>query len=278
MLQPMWLYYGEKGMKVKMEFFDSHAHLNDEKFTQDLPEVICQICEAQVTRVISAGYSLASSKKSIQLAREYDFIYSTCGISPNDIPQSEEELWKMLEEIQDLAQNHVKVIAIGEIGLDYYWEKDEKRRKLQQKAFEKQIKLANALSLPIVIHTRDAMIDTIRILQENPVNQKGVFHCCPQNQELIREALALGFFISFAGPITFKNAKHANEIIETVPLDRLFIETDSPYLAPEPVRGRRNTPANVPYIAQKIAEVKQISLEEVAKQTYQNANKLYHLH
>lgn len=261
-----------------MEFFDSHAHLNDEKFAQDLPEVIGQICEAQVTRVISAGYSLASSKKSVQLAREYDFIYSTCGISPNDLPQSEEELWKMIEEIRKLVQNNSKVIAIGEIGLDYYWEKEEEQRNRQQKAFQEQIKLANSLSLPIVIHTREAMVDTIRILQENPVNQKGVFHCCPQNQELIREALALGFFISFAGPITFKNAKHANEIIAMVPLDRLLIETDSPYLAPEPLRGTRNTPANVPYIAKKIAEVKQISLEEVARQTYQNANELYDLH
>lgn len=260
-----------------MEFFDSHAHLDDEQFSQDLPEVINQIHDAQVTKVISAGYSLAGSKRSIQLAKQYDFIYSTCGISPNDIPQTEEELWKMIQEIQSLAQNNSKVIAIGEIGLDYYWEKEEERRNFQQKAFQEQIKLANTLSLPIVIHTRDAMIDTIRILQDTPVIRKGVFHCCPQNQELIRQALALGFYISFAGPITFKNAKNANDIIQMVPLDRLFIETDSPYLAPEPLRGTRNTPANVPYVAKKIAEVKHLSIEEVAKQTYQNVKELYRL-
>ena len=135
--------------------------------------------------------------------------------------------------------------------------------------------MANALDLPIVIHTREAVMDTLEILKEHTVNKKGVFHCCPLNRELVKEALKLGFYISFAGPVTFKNSKNANEIIEMVPDDKMLIETDSPYLAPEPVRGSRNDPRNVKYIAQKIAEVKGMTLEEVAKRTYENAKEIF---
>ena len=176
-----------------------------------------------------------------------------------------------------MAQENKKVVAIGEIGLDYYWEKEEKMRKLQKRAFIEQIKIANKLDLPIVIHTREAVMDTIQILKENHVENHGVFHCCPLNRELVKEALKLGFYISFAGPITFKNSKNASEIIEMVPNDKMLIETDSPYLAPEPVRGTRNNPINVKYIAQKIADVKKISLEEAAELTYENAERIFNL-
>lgn len=257
-----------------MKFFDSHAHLDDEKFNEDREELIEEIKKSGIDKFISAGYSLEGSKKGIELANKYDFIYTTSGISPNDIPQTEEELWKTLKEIEKMAQENPKVVAIGEIGLDYYWEKEEKMRKLQKIAFIEQIKIANKIDLPIVIHTREAVMDTIQILKENPVNNKGIFHCCPLNRELVKEALKLGFYISFAGPITFKNSKNANEIIEMVPNDKMLIETDSPYLAPEPVRGTRNNPINVKYIAQKIADVKKLSLEEVAKLTYKNAQKI----
>lgn len=257
-----------------MKFFDSHAHLDDEKFNEDREELIEEIKKSGIDKFISAGYSLEGSKKGIELANKYDFIYTTSGISPNDIPQTEEELWKTLKEIEKMAQENQKVVAIGEIGLDYYWEKEEKMRKLQKIAFIEQIKIANKIDLPIVIHTREAVMDTIQILKENPVNNKGIFHCCPLNRELVKEALKLGFYISFAGPITFKNSKNANEIIEMVPNDKMLIETDSPYLAPEPVRGTRNNPINVKYIAQKIADVKKMSLEEVAKLTYKNAQKI----
>ena len=167
-----------------------------------------------------------------------------------------------------------KIVAIGEIGLDYYWEKDEKMRELQRKAFIKQIELANKLKLPIVIHTREAIMDTLEILKQNPVDKKGVFHCCPQNRELIKEGLKLGFYISFAGPITFKNSKNAVEMINLVPNDRILIETDSPYLAPEPVRGTRNTPSNVKFVAQKIADVKGLTLENVEKITFENTKRI----
>ena len=254
-----------------VEFFDSHAHLDDEKFDEDREEIIEKIKNSGVTRLISAGYSLEGSKKAVELSKKYDFIYATCGISPNDIPQTEEELWKNISEIKQITTNNSKVVAIGEIGLDYYWEKDIERRKLQQKAFIKQIELANELQLPIVIHTREAVMDTLQILKENEVLKKGVFHCCPLNRELVKEALKLGFYISFAGPITFKNSKNASEIIEMVQNDKMLIETDSPYLSPEPLRGKRNDSRNVKFMAQKIAEVKKMPLEEVAKITYNNA-------
>lgn len=172
-----------------MKLFDNHSHLDDEKFDEDREELIEKIKNSNVKMLISAGYSLEGSTKAVELSKKYDFIYATCGISPNDIPQTEEELWKILDKIEKLAKENSKVRAIGEIGLDYYWEKDEKRRELQKKAFIEQIKLANKLELPIVIHTREAVMDTLDILKKNSVNKKGIFHCCPLNRELVKEGL-----------------------------------------------------------------------------------------
>lgn len=259
-----------------MGLFDSHSHLNDEKFDEDREEQIKKIRESGVSNFITAGYSVESSKKALEIAKKYDFIYTTAGVSPNDIPQTEEELWKQLAEIEKIVEkNKEKICAIGEIGLDYYWNTDNKE--LQKKAFIEQIKIANKYNLPIVIHTREAVMDTLQILKENKVTKTGVFHCCPQNRELIKEGLKLGFYISFAGPITFKNSKNAEEMINLVPNDRILIETDSPYLAPEPVRGTRNTPANVKYIAQKIADVKGLTLEEVEKITLENTKNILYI-
>ena len=239
-----------------MELFDSHAHYNDEKFEEDREEILKEIYKSGVTKLVNAGYSLESSKSAIQIANSHDFIYSTVGISQNE----------------NLAKSP-KVVAIGEIGLDYYWNKENKD--LQKEVFISQIEIANKLNLPIVIHTREAVYDTLEILKNNNCNKKGIFHCCPFNVDLVREGLKLGFYISFAGPTTFKNSKNAPEIIKMVPLDKMLIETDSPYLSPEPFRGKRNDSRNVKYIAQKIAEVKQIPLEEVAKATYNNAEKIF---
>ena len=258
-----------------MEFLDSHAHLDDDAFEGAREQIILEIKKAGITKVISAGYSLEGSKKAIELSKKYDFIYATCGISPNDIPQTEEELWKVLEQIEDLVKNNDKVLAIGEIGLDYHWNKEN--IDLQKLAFVTQIKMANELGKPIVIHTREAVMDTVTILKENKVENKGVFHCCPLNRELVKEALQLGFYISFAGPVTFKNSKNANEIIQMVPLDKILIETDSPYLSPDPFRGKRNEPRNVKLVAQKIADVKNISLENIANITFENAKKIFQI-
>lgn len=256
-----------------MKLFDSHSHLNDEKFNEDREEVIEQIKNSGVCEFVTAGYNLESSKFAIEMADKYNFIYAICGISPNDIPQNEEQLWKQVSEIKEIAKVNKKCVAIGEIGLDYYW--NEENKEIQKSLFIEQIKIANELNLPIVIHTREAVMDTIQILKENPVNNKGVFHCCPQNRELIKEALKLGYYISFAGPITFKNSKNAEEMINLVPNDKILIETDSPYLAPEPVRGTRNTPTNVRFVAQKVADAKGLSLEDVANISYENAKRIF---
>lgn len=180
-----------------------------------------------------------------------------------------------IKELEQLCKTNKKVVAIGEIGLDYYWNKENKD--LQKQWFEAQIKLANDLDLPIVIHSRDASQDTISILEQNKVKQKGIFHCCQLNQELVKGALRLGFYVSFAGTITYKNSKNAEEIIKMAPMDKILIETDSPYLAPEPLRGTRNNSINVKLIAQKIAQTKSISLEEVAKATYKNTKNVFHI-
>lgn len=255
-----------------MEFFDSHAHYNDERFEENRDELIKEIYSEGITKIVNVGYSLESSKKAIEIADNYDFMYTTAGISPNDIDDFKEEY---LNEIKELAENK-KVVAIGEIGLDYHWNTENKD--LQKYVFISQIKIANELKLPIVIHTREAIYDTLDILKNQIKCEKnGVFHCCPLNVDLVREGLKLEFYISLAGPITFKNSKNADEIIKMVPLDRILIETDSPYLSPEPLRGKRNDSRNVKYMAQKIADVKGISLEEVARETYNNAKNIFEI-
>ena len=253
-----------------MELFDSHAHYNDERFDEDRDKLIKEIYKAGITKIVCAGYSLESSKRALEIANGYDFVYTTCGISPNDINDFKEEY---LEQIENIAKNK-KVVAIGEIGLDYHWNTENKN--LQKEVFISQIEIANRLELPIVIHTREAVYDTLDILKnEIKCVKNGVFHCCPLNVDLVREGLKLGFYISCAGPITFKNSKNADTIIDMIPLDRILIETDSPYLSPEPHRGERNDSRNVKFVAKKIAEIKGESLECVANATYRNTLKVY---
>lgn len=254
-----------------MQFFDSHAHYNDEKFDKDRDEIIEKINHENVTKIACVGYNINSSKKAIELAQEYKCLYATVGISPNDIEYTNLE---DIQKIKDMAQSDT-VIAIGEIGLDYYWNKENKQ--LQKEYFIKQIELADELNLPIIIHCRDAVMDTLDILK-NKINprKRGIFHCCMLNKELIKEAVKLGFYISFSGNITFKNAK-PQEAINQVPIDKILIETDSPYLAPEPFRGTRNDSINVKLVAQKIADIKDMSLQEIAKITYENAERVYNI-
>lgn len=264
-----------------MEFFDSHAHYNDEKFNEDRESIIKNVYEEGVTKFICAGYSLESSIQALKIANEHHFIYTTLGISPNDVKESIEETEKDIKEIKKIIledrknNSKSKIVGIGEIGLDYYWNKENKD--IQIWAFIKQIELANELELPIVIHTRDAVADTISILKEYNVIKHGVFHCCPQNIELVKEGLKLGFYISCAGPYTFKSAKNSEDIIKIIPDDKILIETDSPYLAPEPKRGTRNDSRNVKYIAEKIARAKEKNLETVAQMTYKNACQIFEI-
>lgn len=267
-----------------MEFFDSHAHYNDEKFNEDRDEIIESIYKNGITKFLSAGYNIESSKIGIELAEKYSYIYTTVGISPNDVNISMNETKKDIEEIKKILENNLhkenkvkhEIVGVGEIGLDYYWNKENKD--IQRYAFIEQIKLANEYKLPIIIHTREAVMDTLDVLKNiQKAQYNGIFHCCPLNIELIKEALKLGFYISFAGPITFKSSKNAKEVINFVPLDRILIETDSPYLAPEPKRGTRNDSRNVKYIAEKIAEFRCLPVEKIAEITYNNALSIFNI-
>lgn len=251
-----------------MQLFDSHCHFNDEKFDNDRDKIIQEAFECGVTKMTCAGYNIKSSIQAIEFSKQYNYIYATSGISPNDMDDADK-----LEELEKLLSRE-NVVAVGEIGLDYYWNKDNKEE--QKQLFIKQIELANKYNLPIQIHTRDASVDTIAILKEHPVYKKGIFHCCPLNQELIKEAVKLEFYVSFSGNVTFKNAKAA-PCVELVPMDQLLIETDSPYLCPEPHRGKRNNPTFVKYVAEKIGEIKKVSVEEIAKQTYENACRIFNI-
>jgi TatD DNase family protein len=271
-----------------MEYFESHAHYDDEKFNIDREKLIEQMYKENVTKIISAGYSLDGSIRGIELSKKYDFIYTTVGISPNDLNNNykkeineidgilekyfnDKKSLSNIEKIDSLDKSP-KIVAVGEIGLDYHYNED---KDMQKDAFNLQINLANKYNLPIVIHTREAVMDTLEILKNNNVKNVGTFHCCPFNRELVKEALKLGFYISFGGTCTFKNAKNAEEIVKMVPDDKFLIETDSPYLAPEPVRGTRNDSRNLKYIVKKIAEFKQESEEAIAKKSYENATRLF---
>lgn len=255
-----------------MKIFETHAHYDDEKFDNDRKEIIKKIKEAGISRCINIGCDINTSIKSVQYSKENDFIYAAIGLHPSNLPKTKEEICTQIQELKQIAINNKKVVAIGEIGLDYYWNKDNKQ--LQKYAFIKQIELAQELNLPIIIHTRDAIDDTINIIRNN-IKISGVLHCCPFNKELVKHGLEHGLYIAFGGTSTFKNAKNADEIINMVPLDKILVETDSPYLSPEPLRGKRNDSRNLKYIIKKLANTKKISEEKMAEITYNNAEKLF---
>lgn len=251
-----------------MKLVDTHCHLDNEKFDEDRLEVIERIKE-NLEFCVNIGYDLASSKKSLELAKEYDFIYAVIGVHPIDIAEYSEEVEKELE----ILGKNPKVVAIGEIGLDYHWMTEPKE--VQQERFKRQLELAERLNKPVVIHTRDAMEDTVNILKEYP-NITGVIHCYPGSLETAKQ-LVDRFYLGIGGTLTFKNSKKAVEVVKDIPLDRIVIETDCPYLTPEPFRGKRNEPIYVEYVAKKIAEIKEISVEDVTKITTENAKKLYRI-
>ena len=256
-----------------MEYFDTHAHYDDEKFEGDREEVLRRIYNAGVTKCINMGCDIKSSEKAIEIANSHKFIYAAVGLHPEEIPQEEEEMLKTISQIKGLATQNKKVVAIGEIGLDYYWRQDNKE--LQKEAFIKQIELANELKLPVSIHTRDAIDDMIAIIRKNKIEYGGVLHCCPFNRELVKHAIENGLYIGFGGTSTFKSSKNAKEILNMVPEDRILIETDSPYLSPEPKRGTRNDSSNLKYVVEKLAEYKEIEPEQMANMTYENAKRLF---
>lgn len=249
-----------------MRLVDTHCHLDNEKFDID-KDVVLKRIKSELEFCINIGYDLQSSIKSVELSDNNSFIYAVVGVHPTDISTLDS---KVLLSLENLAKNP-KVVAIGEIGLDYYWMTDSKE--IQQQGFKLQLKLAEKLNKPVVIHTRDAMEDTVKILNEYP-KIRGVLHCYSGSFETA-SILSNRFYFGIGGTLTFKNSKKLKTVIEKIPIDKIVIETDSPYLTPEPFRGKRNEPIYVKYVAQKIAEIKNISLDDVIKITTENAKKLY---
>lgn len=249
--------------------WDTHAHLDDPRYREDFEQVLVNIKTAQISRVTNVGFDLPSSENSVDLAHRYEFIYAAVGIHPHDAEGVTAKTW---ERLLQLAQDD-KVIGWGEIGLDYY--RDLSPRSIQKDIFIQQIELANQAGLPIIIHNRDAHEDLLKIVKEHPPQHGGVFHCFSGSWEMAKIVLNLGFYLSFAGPLTFKNARHAVEVAAKVPIDRFFVETDSPYLTPEPYRGKRNEPTYVRQVAAKIAELRNLDFEEVAQQSFLNAAQLF---
>ena len=250
-----------------MNIFDTHAHYDDEAFNEDRDELLDALPKNDVKCVINQGIDIKTSKFSIELAEKYDYIYAAVGIQPQEVYKEES-----LAKIEELAQ-HPKVVAIGEIGLEYHY--DVAPKELQIEYFEKQIEIANKLSLPIVVHNREAHADTLNVLKRTPSIKGGVIHCFSGSVETAREFLKLGYFLGFDGPITFKNAKTAIDVLEYAPLDRILVETDAPYLTPMPLRGNRNNSMYIKYILEKIAEIKNISTDEISNITVQNALSLF---
>lgn len=246
--------------------FDTHTHLDAAQFDEDREEVIARALEQGVSRMINIGFNRETIPTTMELAEQYDFIYAAVGWHPQDAVTMRPE---DLDWIAELCR-HDKVVAIGEIGLDYYW--DTSPKDVQQSVFRQQIGLARSLQMPIVIHNRDAHADVVRILREEHAEEVGgVMHCFSGSWEIAKQCLDLGFYISFGGPITYKNAKQPKEVLSQVPLDRLLIETDSPYLTPHPFRGKRNETGYVRLVAEAAAALKGLELEELSKITFQNA-------
>ncbi|AET65798.1 hydrolase, TatD family [Desulfosporosinus orientis DSM 765] len=251
--------------------WDTHAHMDDPVYADDFPELLSRLKSAGISRVTNVGYDLSSSERSVNLAQDYDFIYAAIGVHPHNAEEVTSETWENLLRLS----KQPKVLAWGEIGLDYF--RDLSPRSVQKEVFIQQIKLANEAGLPIVIHNRDAHQDVLEIVKAHPPRYGGVFHCYSGSWEMAQILLNFGFYLSFAGPVTYKNARHTVEVAKKLPLDRILVETDSPYLTPEPRRGKRNEPAYVCEVVKKIAEIKDLNYEDVAQQTMKNAEHVFRL-
>ena len=250
-----------------MIFFDSHAHLCDEAFDEDREEVIQKCFDSDVKFITEIGYSEQTSRKAVKLANRYETIFAVVGAHPDECNKDID-----LSYIKKFAQNK-KVVAVGEIGLDYHY--DNLNKENQKKYFIEQIKIANELNLPISIHSRDADMDMLEILKQNKINAGFIMHCFSSSVEVAKEIIKLDGYISISGTVTFKNAKNVVEVVKIVPENRLLIETDCPYLAPQAYRGQRNDSSYVIETAKKVAELREKTLEEIAKITMENAKRIY---
>ncbi len=250
--------------------FDTHAHYDDEAFNEDREEILSGLLAAGIGTVVNVGADMASTRTTIALTEKCSFIYGAAGVHPSSTAELDEEKFA---ELKALAKSD-KIVAIGEIGLDYYWEEPD--HDIQKIWFRRQLGLARELRLPVIIHSRDAAKDTLDIMKEEHSEEiGGVIHCFSYGKEMASEYLKMGFYLGIGGVLTFKNAKKLLEVAEMAPLDRLVLETDCPYLAPVPNRGKRNSSRNLKFVAEKLAEIKKCTPEEIVRITEENARKLY---
>lgn len=251
---------------------DSHTHYDDDAFEPDREELLGSLNENGIGLIVNIGSSLSTTKKTIELTKQYDFIYGTAGVHPSEAGELSEELFTQLEEAVKLP----KIVAVGEIGLDYYWK--DVLPETQKRWFEKQMDLARKFKLPLVIHSREACKDTLDMMKAHKAGEMGgVIHCFSYGTDTAKEYLNMGFYLGIGGVITFSNAKKLKEVVSYMPIDRILIETDCPYLSPVPYRGKRNSSLYLPYIIDEIAKLKKVSSEEVIRITHDNAVKMYNI-
>lgn len=251
--------------------FDTHAHYDDEQFENDRAELLASMKEQNVGTIVNVSATLESCRKAIALADKYPYIYAAVGIHPDEVGGLNEDTFADMKTLF----GHKKVVAVGEIGLDYYW--DNEPHEVQKKWFVRQLELARELNLPVLIHSREAASDTLYVMKEYAKGLTGVIHCFSYSREIAMEYVKMGFYIGIGGVVTFKNAKKLKEVAEVVPLERILLETDCPYITPEPYRGKRNQSGYLSYVAEQIAAIKGISAEEVIAQTEKNARTMYRI-
>ena len=257
-------------MNTEYKIFDSHAHYDDEEFDNDRKEVLEELKNEGVIGIMNCSSSYKSIAKTCELINTYDFIYGAVGIHPENADEFKDE---MLDEFKDIIKKNPKVKAIGEIGLDYYWDENPDKE-IQKDVFRKHMKLAEELNVPVIIHDRDAHEDTLNIIKEFP-NVKGVVHCFSGSVEFAKECLKLGYYIGVTGVVTFKNAKKVVKVVKEVPVERLLVETDCPYMAPEHNRGKRNKSSYIKYVIEKISEIKEINPKELNLKVNENLQNLF---
>ena len=252
--------------------FDTHAHYDDDAFDEDRDVLLSGMREQNVEYIVNVGASMASSKRSIRLAEKYPFVYAAVGVHPDEVGELDEEKFTKLRE----WTAHEKVKAVGEIGLDYYWDKE--KHDLQKHWFMRQMELASEVKLPMIVHSREAAKDTLdMVIAAKPLNLSGIIHCYSYSVEQAREYLNMGYYIGIGGVVTFKNAKKLKEVAEYTPLSQIVLETDCPYLAPTPFRGKRNDSSKIAYVAEELAAIKQVPVEEVIRITNENGRRLYNI-
>ena len=252
--------------------FDTHAHYNDEAFDKDRDELLRSLNAKGIGTVVNVGASIQSTKETLQLTRQYHFVYGAAGVHPNETGELNDNL---MEWLRDITREN-KIVAVGEIGLDYHWEEPEPE--IQKYWFVRQLTLAREERLPVIIHSRDAARDTLDIIKaERAEETGGVLHCFSYGVDLAREYLQMGFYLGIGGVVTFHNARKLKEVVKYAPLDQLVLETDCPYLSPEPYRGRRNSSLNLIYVAEQIGQIKNIPADEVILVTSRNAKRLYRI-